>query len=234
MTICAMTALCEEDSGYVSQYLAEMQRLNLPFVVLFDRCSPETRSLVAKHKLCAGACARDERDGEFHEQCKQEVLDLVQEQGYDWALVVDIDETFELDAVKYLNEIVVNPAFNTVDYITCRWLNLWGDTKHVRVDLSFGNSYRVKFYNLQKQRRWVFDHKITNGAKLVGRETVLHRLELVCLHHGLMTQELRELHKKRWDRIYSTALKGDKNPYGFWNLCCDESIKPVLVKHNYL
>jgi hypothetical protein len=59
------------------------------------------------------------------------------------------------------------------------------------------------------------------------------KADLVCLHAGMMTPELRRLHKERWDRIYSTALRGDPNPLGFWRQAIETEKDAVLIRHGY-
>jgi hypothetical protein len=126
-----------------------------------------------------------------------------------------------------------------VDYVRVHWVNCWGDKDHIRVDGVFASSWRVKVYNVGRGWKWRFDHPITYGCKMVDSQGQVmegvgrkERLDIACLHHGLMTRELRVMHKERWDRIYSTALRGDPNPYGFWNLCLDEENYPPEVIEN--
>lgn len=232
MTICAFTAVCEEDKGWIAQYLAEVERLEMPFCCLYDRLQPQTAAKLTDHPLNCGSVSREVAEGEFNEQCKQPLLDLVQAQGFNWGLAWDIDETWEADAQWILKDLVQVP----VSMITTRWLNLWGDTKHVRTDLMFSRSYRPKLYNLQAPHKWVYDHPITNGPKRIDQlpfPAPMFKSELVCLHHGMMTHELRRLHKARWDRIYSTALRGDVNPYGFWKDAIDTEAEAVTIRHGY-
>lgn len=226
MSICAFTSICDEDACWIPQYLAEAERLGLPFCINLDRCSMPTRRALTRHPLCIGIAVQDDPAVEFEERHKQRALDVVAARGTDWALAWDIDETFEADAPAKLRRL--DPDLDCLDV---RWLNLWGDRDHIRVDGAFGEGHRVKLLNLTGGRRWVFDHPITNGPKLVGREAVVTRFDLVTLHHGMMTPELRRLHKDRWDRIYTTAVGA--NPYGMWADACDETITPVLLRHGY-
>lgn len=49
-----------------------------------------------------------------------------------------------------------------------------------------------------------------------------------------MTPALRRLHKERWDKIYSAALRGDPNPYGFWKNAVETEAAAVTEPHDYL
>lgn len=236
--ICAFTSICKEDVCWLPQYLAEADRLLMPFVMHFDRCR-DVLQIVKEHPLFMAATFKD--SGEFEEWDKQAPFDEIVSRGFKWAMAWDVDETYERDARSKLDEI----TSLDVDYVDVRWVNLWGDAGHIRTDGPFHpqSGHRVKFYNLNRQR-WRFTHKITNGPKVVddrgepldgypnptkARE---HRHDLTCLHHGMMTPELRALHKERWDRIYTAAVGA--NPYGFWAYACDETITPIIERNPYL
>lgn len=236
MSVCVFTAVCEEDAHWIPQYLKEIERLQLPFVMHYDRCSSNTTKQVSLHPLCVGVSAK--ASGEFRETDKQEPFDrLVSLNRYKWAMAWDIDETYERDTQRKLQEIIQLD----VPYVDVHWVNLWEDQDHIRIDGPFSCGHRVKFYNLNY--RWKFTHAITNGPKMVDEQGAViagspsrdrfWRYDLTCIHWGMMTEELRLFHKERWDRIYSTALKGDPNPYGFWNHALDKSITPITVKHSY-
>lgn len=241
-SICAFTSVCQEDACWVSQYLREAERLEMPFAIHLDRIGDVGMARrLAGHPLCVGQTAQDNIAVEFDETHKQGAFDLVDTLGFMWAMAWDIDETYERGAPRKLAQI---GDMVEADYVDIVWLNLWGDQHHVRTDGPFASGHRVKFYNLDRAR-WRFTHPVTNGAKRVDDVTgeVLpqrhpakeraHRHDLVCLHWGMMTRELREQHKLRWDRIYTTAVGA--NPYGFWDYAIDEATHPPTVeRHDYL
>jgi hypothetical protein len=236
MNVCAFTSLIEEDACWLPQYLREAERLAMPFAMLLDRCSEATAELVRSHPLCVGVARRDAAAGEFTEDCKQAAFDIAVASGATWAMAWDCDETYERDAPRKIAEI----AALDVDYVDVRWVNLWGDARHVRTDGPFGGGHRVKFYHLRR-RRWKFTHTITNGPKMVDRrgEVVSDpspreraaKHDLVCVHWGMYTPELRRAHKERWDRIYTAAV--GNNPYGFWSYAIETEDQAVLVEHDY-
>lgn len=251
MNVCAFTSICEEDRIWIPQYLAEAERLHMPFVMHFDRCAKELMEIFKDSKYCVGATAQLDKSIEFNETHKQALLDEVVaingctndkygKLNFHWAMAWDIDETYEKHARRKIKEFTYTQfsSANKWDLVDTRWVNLWGDSKHIRTDGPFASGHRVKFYNL-RSGRWKFDSPITNGAKLLDKKgnfkgnVKVRKSDLVCLHWGMMTRELRELHKKRWDRIYSAAV--GNNPYGFWNYACDEeTYPPVLKEHDYL
>lgn len=237
MKLCAFTSVCQEDEQFVTRYLAEAVRLRLPFCVHFDRCSPQFRSRFKRNPFCKGWTEQRDPKIEFRETHKQGVFDLVVSHGYEWAMAWDVDETYERDAPAKIETITSLNA----DQVDVRWVNLWDDERHVRTDGPFSGGHRVKFYHL-KSKTWKFCHPIVNGAKAVDvdghplpeSETTLVKYDLVTLHWGNLTREMREFKKARWDRIYSTALKGDPNPYGIWDFGLDEvNHPPQLEEHDY-
>lgn len=241
MKICAFTSVCQEDlSTWTDKYLEEAERLRIPFAIHFDRCNHLDiyRSTLVSHPLCIGYSSQNNESLEFDETHKQWVFDLVVlAKRYSWAMAWDIDETYERKAIAKLAEIEKLEA----DYVDVKWVNLWNDPRHIRVDGPFSQGHRVKFYNLMSVPqgfKWKFTGKITNGAKLVNSRgtpvsTVGGKHDLVCLHWGMMTQKLREQHKTRWDRIYTKAVGA--NPYGFWCYALDEeNYPPVIDTHKYL
>lgn len=238
MHVAVYTAICQEDDRWVDQYLAEMSRLSLPFAVHFDRCGTGLKQKMTSHELCIGCTAQDNKRVEFTEQHKQGVLDLVAKdrRKFHWAMPMDIDETWEKDVLAKLERL----SQLNVDYVRVQWLNLWGDPQHVRVDPPF-KAIRDKMYNL-RSGRWQFNSPVVNGPHLfyqggvregwAGPRATYHEdWDTVCLHWGLMTRELREEHKARWDRVYTAATKKG-NPYGMWDVGVNEEKYPPRVEEN--
>ena len=212
MNVCAYTSVCEEDRTWIPQYLAEVERIGVWFCIHLDRCRPETKKYLVDHPACRGYTESRSDCKEFSESHKQGAMDLAARSGADWAMAWDIDETWEpefRDKIRLLDS-------SSMDYVKCPWLNLWGDVEHVRVDGPFEGGYRVKFYNLKKGFIYKFTHHVINGPKCVNSSlTECTDLPIICIHHGMMTHELRVQHKERWDRIYTSWV--GSNPYGIWN-----------------
>lgn len=245
-SIAVACSFCEEDLPWVPQFLAEMERLNLRFGMHFDRCSESTKLLVSEHPLCIVTTSQDNPRVEYNEQHKQAIFDgvsaLAAKLGFNWVFHWDIDETLEKDGPRKLDELS-QPEYLVHHLIKFHWVNLWEDPQHIRKDGAFAAGHRTKLYNVTNGKRWHFDHKITYGAKLVIGDPNVNRpdtdktipefrYDLTILHWGFMTEALREMHKARWDRIYTTAV--GNNPYGMWNYTCDRSIVPTILDNPYL
>jgi len=233
--VAAFSCICEEDAWLLDQYLTEVERLDIPFGMHMDRCSAETKLRIENHPLCFGTTVQDDPKREYTEQDKQAIFDMLYKSGRRrrWALHWDVDEIWDKDAPDKLRAIINRSE----DLLYVKWVNCWGDLEHIRVDTVFASSRRVKLYNISQGRRWLFDHPITYGCKMVGDEGLVKHgagvhadLDLVCLHTGLMTRELREFHKARWDRILTTAV--GNNPLGFWEYCVREADFPPTVIPN--
>ncbi len=239
--IAAYTPICEEDAWLIPQYLAEMERLEMPFAVHFDRCSILTRSTMAGHRLCIGYTANDDIALEFSEIHRQGVLDIVARQGIRWAISVDMDETFERNAAdKFLAYLQWDEPF--AGYRLCS-ATLWGDSRHLRQNLG---GYQDKMYDVRNYT-WKFLSGVTNGPRAVRAvpskgntwgyhdaldDVAFDYLPIRVLHWGMMTRDLRQFHKQRWDRIYAAPTTGGGNPYGTWNHALDEEHYPAVVVEN--
>lgn len=241
MSLCIFTSVCEEDAHWVYQFLGEMTRLSLPFAIHFDRCSNEIKTEVWRNHLLVGCTYQDDQRFEFNELAKQPVLDLVASNGFDWAFAMDVDETFERDAEAKIRDMQIAGQVVRADLIDVHWRTLWGSEHFHRIDSPFDVGHRTKGIYLRRPGvRWEFYHPVINGPRAIDmrgvplpeNEVKTVRFDLNILHWGMMTEELREEHRERWDRIYSKAV--GNNPYGFWNLACDKSIVPALAPNPYL
>lgn len=221
--VCGYTAICEQDAFWIDQYVREAPRLGLPFVVHFDRCSDETKARMLRSPHCYGHTAQDDPTREFDETHKQAAFDLVQSLQFRWALAWDMDETWAADAREHMDALKHEQA----ELLTYRWVNLWGDRKHIRIDGPMATGRRTNLYRLDAGIKWEFKRPDVNGAYADREVTKRDCLDLICVHHGMMTPELRRQRKDRWDRIY-TASSG-KNPHGFWDWALDESVTPEVV-----
>lgn len=228
-TICAFTAVCEEDAFWLPQYLREARRTGIPFVMHFDRCSEETKDLVKASQMCMGHTEQNRPEVEFDERHKQEPFDAVARLKFDWAMAWDVDETW----MGNIRNVLVELVLLDVDWINFNWINLWENVSQHRADVW---GHRDKMFNLQAGRQWKYCSPIVNGPKLLGSNgqplnggTHAQRRDVVCFHHGMMTHELRVQHKARWDRIYGRTIYNG-NPYGFWNMMLDYDGHPPKIE----
>ncbi len=223
MRVAAFTSVCEEDITHVPIYLAEAERLQMPFVMLFDRCSDATKRVMSSHPLCMHTFSQD-KQVEFRETIKQPMIDWIRAHNYQWAMAWDIDETHGKKAPDQLDYVLKLYA----DIITVPWKNLWMDREHLRTDGSFGGGHRERFFNVARGR-FKFKSDTQNSPYAMTKDPVLVRDDrFVILHWGMMTPELCLMHKKRWDRIYG---KAGGNPYGFWNYAVEHP--PTVTLNPY-
>ncbi len=222
--ICVFTAICAGDENWVDTYLAEIERLNLPFVIYLDRCNDTMKKIMKEHPNCLYSMEQDDPSIEFAENHKQKIFDKIPK-TFRYALALDADEVFEQYAKLTLPE---------ADFLDVTWVNVWEDDKHLRIGDGFGPRSRTKFYNLKREWKWL--DPVTNGpvmfidSQRVDSPPTL--IDLVCVHRGLMFKHLRLQHKMRWDRVYITAI--GRQPYKLWDLAVDETVVPQIIPNKYL
>lgn len=225
--VVAFTSVCGEDAHWVAQYLAEMERIGLRFAIHFDRFPQGNKLKIQEHPLCVGATHQNDLQKEFHQRHKQGVFDLACKHA-PWVMAHDIDETFEEDAVQ--NLVQLKELQRHIFAASVKVDTLWNDTEHVRVDGPFCNARRIRCFR-SGAADWRFEKYCKpqpyRGGRRKGGYAYLP-IDLTVLHWGLMTREGRELHKRRWDRVYNHIL--GNNPYEIWNYACDERIKPEIER----
>ena len=232
MSICVYSSIWDGDAHWADQYLSELERLNLPFMMHFDRCSQDLKVKIRSHRLCAGSTDKGLNPEAFDERDKQGVFDLVAKAGFRWGLAMDVDETWERDFLKNASQVLSLP--NDVVRVITHWKNLWEDQQHIRIDGPFAPGacmgMRKKFYRVDTGINWKYKSPINNGPYPEDCTTV--SLDITCLHWGFMRKEWRQQHKKTWDHNYTTT--NGSNPYGSWNHTLDESITPILENNIYI
>lgn len=201
----AVTPMCEEDAQWLPQYLAEVERLQMHFAVHFDRCSKEFRDRVKAHPLYIG-CTLNVH-GTYEERFREGPLRVLEKAKFGVAVFMDMDETFEPAFGSKLAKFVRHPW----DCARIYWYNMWEDTETIRLD-NPSNPHRMKLFRLG-EANWTF--KGITVDPYPDRKVCTGNTNMVSFNWGLMSQELREMHKRRWDTIYAKAV--GKNPYGFWD-----------------
>jgi hypothetical protein len=167
---------------------------------------------------------------------KQEALDELVRQGFDWAIQWDADETWAVPFWEPLRGFLSSQKADSVDV---RWVNLWGEKTHARTDDHFGrggNCYtRTKLYRIGENVKWVFKSSVVYGpSPQVNGNWIEHTTSycpgLHCVHWGYRTPELREEHRVRWNRVYGHHWDG-KNPYGLWDYLTDPTVLITTEPH---
>ena len=218
--VCAYTSVCEEDAGWIDQYLAEAKRLGIRFAVHLDRCSEATKRKFFDDPRCAGVTENDDPSKEFDETHRSRAFRLCVNSGARWAFNWDIDETLDGDAPETMRRVLNGTG---ADLVVLRYVELWDDPRTERIDGSFAPpKRRTKFLNLHNGVPYLFNSGIVNGPSWPAERTVLEAGDrLACLHWGHLTRALRLRAKERWDRIYGRQC--GRNPYGRWNDVLDET-----------
>jgi hypothetical protein len=229
---CACTPVCEEDAvRWLDQYLAEVERLQCFFALHFDHCSHRTKEKARRHPAFLGATSNDDPQTPHAERHRAGPYGVAKGHFCVAALTWDIDETWEKDAPAKFDAVLNNGLH--WDAAKVHWINLWGDERHIRTD-NPSNAYRDRLLRLDSGIRWHWRGPIIVDpyADKCWESVRVLKTDLVCLHHGLMTRELRLQHKKRWDRVYGHFTSDGKNPYGYWDYILDEEAHPPVIEEN--
>lgn len=225
-------SVCDGDERHFKRFITELERLGFFYAVNFDHCSKKTKRLFQQNFLFLDGYENDDPESHFNEMHRQPALTILQREGFDWALSMDVDETLEKFALEKVQEIMQMD----VDLVDCQLLDLWGDERHYRIDYTFARSHREKFFNLNSGRtndQLRYYHPTSHAPKFyLDREAKVVKFHpLYVIHWGIMDQADAEFHTKRWDDIYNKAVGG--NPYGFYPYINDPTTVPICNEYDY-
>jgi hypothetical protein len=225
-SICAFTPMSNEYIDWLDQYLAGLKRLDMPFVMHFDRCSDATISKVCQNPACLGHTRQDDFNRDFMEGDRQGIMDIVRTLGFNWALMLDIDEVLERDAAPKLAALEASNA----DSAEMLYLDLGPDVHHYSEDRGSGQSgwkSRTKAFRVGDGRFTFRNPQYIYPLWPEGRDGgVVFQSDLVILHTGHLTPELRKWHRDRATRLF----EGHWAPYAAFEPGQDEPVK--IVAHN--
>jgi hypothetical protein len=221
MKIGIFLCICEEDAiRWLDQLLPNLEAIGLPVSWYADHCSPET--LVRLRSMPFTLAVHDEQVKPFSEQSKEIAFDALS--GFDWAVQMDSDETWQTDAGELLRQALASTS-NLL--VRCPMVTMWEHEGKMMVRTDLGSQrYRIRIYNLAY--RWHWADPVTNGPYAIGYTGDAQPFDIPVrvFHWGYSTPALRLMHKERWDRIYGSHI--GRNPYGLWNQITDPNDKPVL------
>lgn len=230
MRLIAFTAVCEEDRAYAPQYIKEAERLNLEFVIHFDKCSRSTIQQFQASDLFKGSTQNDDPAKLFSDADRQGIFDLASRFSTR-LLSWDVDETWERDFRTKWS--LLDKSFETV---LVRVAHLWDSKEHVRSDAAFQKVNPIRRRIFSNENGQLFRYT----APCIASPSLLNVLpgdsreiysDITCVHWGFLTAKDRLKHKNRWDRLFNYHM--GRNPYGFWNFICDEESYPAeTTPHN--
>lgn len=214
MKIGIFTALCEQDKNWLPQFMKQCEILGYPVSWYADHLSLETLIQLEQWPL---TFAIFEGKAElFSEKSKGKAMDALVGH-FDWAIQMDIDETWEAGAELSLPKELSNHPDGQTAEVPMVTVFKDKDVLYQRLDPYFKDgveSKRCRIYNLKYQ--WGFADPITcgayryrDGSKLP--DYISFPLSISTVHWGYWTHELMEKKKKKWDEVYTKVV--GRNPY---------------------
>lgn len=206
--------------NWSAQFIKEAKRLGYPVAWFADNLSPESLKKISEYSVFV----HDSRE-QFSECSKMIPYKALKQLRFDWAIQVDIDETFAADFKEKLEKTISeNPEAHA---IRCPMVTVYEDSQ--RIDGVFGpqgnEGGRDRAYNLMYNWAWI--DPITCCAKLQKGEPVIPLSEATTVHWGYATKELRQEHAKKWKEILQKVW--GKNPYQKWEQFEKDSLVPILI-----
>lgn len=223
MKIGIFVAVCEKDFVWFPQFTKQAEILGYPVAFFADKLSPESletlRAWKGTHYVYENSCEQ------FSERSKEKAFKGLQ--GFDWAIQMDIDETWEEGAKEKIEKALEeNPEGHLGD---CRMITVARHEGELyqRMDKYFANgreSHRERIYNMKFEWHWI--DPITCGAYLfidgsVQNECKLFPCEAATVHWGYSTYELCDEHKDKWTTVYTTVW--GKMPYAAYDMLTDKA-----------
>ena len=219
--------LCEEDVEYLPQLFAEIERMDVEVAWLLNNCSPETIQRVREFKRTYWW---REFNGDFHNCLRNFPLEAM-EHDFDWFIQWDADETWEPGAPEKLRQIL--NTHKQYGLIQVRMAHAWEHEGEMLYTTDWA-SERDRVYNMSKDFRWRYLSKVIAGPTNLfnGDCRTENPVNLWMLHWGYSTNEKRQHHKRRWDRLHGISV--GRNPYGQWDTITKSGYVPDLITEKKL
>ncbi|MCL5667336.1 MAG: hypothetical protein M1383_06225 [Patescibacteria group bacterium] len=148
MKIGIFTAICDRDFNWVPQFMKQAEILQYPVAWYADRLLPENLVVLKNWKLTVGIV---EGKDQFSEKSKEKAFNLLT--GFDWAIQMDIDETWQDGAKEIIEKTLAeNPGHQ--GYCPMITVARRDDKLYRRMDdyfLKGKESGRERIYNLQEE-----------------------------------------------------------------------------------
>lgn len=215
MKIGVFVAVCDADFEWVRQFV---QSSPWPIALYGDNLSRENwQKILALKPLIVEAV---DGKGIFSEKSKQQAFNILVDRGYDWAVQMDIDETWEQGAADIVEaSLAENPDGHIGQCNMVHVIQREGEL-FIRQDPYYSTGGREgsrdRIYNMRYKWRWV--DPLTNGAYPLNENgsvqenvATIFATGATTVHWGYMTHNLRVAHRRKWDDVYIKAA--GRNPY---------------------
>lgn len=150
-------------------------------------------------------------------QIKEWALQLVSKENPDWILAFDADELMDYRVDR---KVLENLAFKKYNSYYFRFVHLWNNKRHIRIDGSWDRLYKVIFYKYQKDKEQKFRRSALHCgvAPLYAHQSPGMSGYLVK-HYGYMKLEDRD---KKVERYNKYDPRGFYKPQRWYNSIKEE------------
>jgi len=134
------------------------------------------------------------------------LLDAAARHGAEWVLSIDADERVERDFRRRCERVIRRGRWLGYTAYGLRLRELWDSRDRFRVDGIWGRKTAPRLYKLRPDhrldRRKLHGSKAPKQARIEGRYPIA---DLDVYHLGMLTAELREARRKRYETLDPTA-----------------------------
>ena len=146
----------------------------------------------------------------------RKLLAAAMRHGAEWALSVDADERLERDFRRRCERVIRRGRLLGYTAYGLRLRDLWDSRDHYRVDGIWGQKTTPRLYKLRPDHK--LDGRALHGSKAPLQARVGGRYPIADLniyHLGMLTPELREARRRRYESLDPTARWQRKVGYAY-------------------
>ena len=144
------------------------------------------------------------------------LLEAAARHGAEWVLSIDADERLERDFRRRCDRVIRRGRWLGYTAYGLRLREVWDARDRYRVDGIWGQKTEPRLYQLRPDHR--LDRRELHGSKAPKQARVEGRYPIADLnlyHLGMLTPELREARRKRYETLDPTARWQPKIGYAY-------------------
>ncbi|MEW6606034.1 MAG: glycosyltransferase [bacterium] len=229
LKIVGITCVYNEARKYLKEVLIEKSKLCDKIIVLGDSPTDETKEICEKFSKVEYRETKERLFNTHQWLLKELALKYASYKKPDWILAFDADELFE----KRVNRKVLEElAFKGHNSYYFRFVHLWDDREHIRVDRGWDKLYKVIFYKFQPDQEQKFAKKALHCglAPLYAHQKPRPEVSgYIVKHLGYMKPEDRKKKFLRYNRFDSSGFYKPK----WWYNSIIEKGKIIPFEENY-
>lgn len=240
MKIGIFVAVCGEDFHWVPQFMRQAEILGWPVAWYADRLWSEQLKVLQDWPQSVGVY--DGRE-QFSERSKEQAFKMLVKGGFDWAVQMDIDETWQEGAKEIIEADLTCRADEDIGVCPMVTVSEYKGQLYRRTEPYFTSgveSARARIYNLAREWHWL--DPVTCGAIMfsggrpVDVEAKVFRLAAASVHWGHITRESTAKHMEKWHQVWMSTI--GRIPYDAYDTLTNvdyrfsiEPLEDIFYKH---